>query len=164
MISARIAGADRPLAEGQDEYHTLWVRTEDFGGVPGMSSLWEPTPAELAVLNAGGGVRLTVLGRGHPPVMLGAEPGGASVSGELGTLSAAHLQALHAACGGDAGTAFVAAMTAAAMAGKLLGLSPEAMRLKLAEVTPAAAELASSLAAAQNATARLDALRKGGGA
>ncbi|HTN63079.1 MAG TPA: hypothetical protein VL147_16275 [Devosia sp.] len=36
------------------------------------STAWEPTPAELALLNAGGSVVLTVPGL-HPPVSLHAE-------------------------------------------------------------------------------------------
>ena len=35
-------------------------------------SAWEPTPRELAILNAGGSVILSIIG-GQPPVMLGAE-------------------------------------------------------------------------------------------
>jgi hypothetical protein len=38
-----------------------------------FSSAWEPTPAELAILKAGGHVVLTVFG-GQPPVMLTVEP------------------------------------------------------------------------------------------
>lgn len=36
-------------------------------------SRWEPTPAELEVLNAGGSVELWVMGR-QPPVMLCVQP------------------------------------------------------------------------------------------
>ena len=36
-------------------------------------SAWEPTPEELALLNAGGSVILTVVGR-QPPVRLEVEP------------------------------------------------------------------------------------------
>lgn len=35
-----------------------------------MQSLWEPTPDELAELNAGGVVVLTIVGTSHPPVEL----------------------------------------------------------------------------------------------
>ena len=35
-----------------------------------ISSLWIPTPEELAALNAGHGIVLTVFGTTHPPVML----------------------------------------------------------------------------------------------
>jgi hypothetical protein len=48
----------------------LAVRVVD-GNV--CESLWEPTPAELAALNAGGSVLLRVVG-GQPPVMLLVEP------------------------------------------------------------------------------------------
>lgn len=45
-----------------------------IGGVNHMTSVWEPTPKELADLNAGGAVRLTILGTGHPPVMITTQP------------------------------------------------------------------------------------------
>lgn len=38
--------------------------------MPCMTSAWEPTPAELAALNAGGKVYLRVVGTEHPPVMV----------------------------------------------------------------------------------------------
>lgn len=41
---------------------------------PAMESRWEPTPVELAILNAGGSVELRILGTGHPPVSLIAVP------------------------------------------------------------------------------------------
>lgn len=70
MLPMRISNATRVLAETQDEYHALAVRDEVIAGINHMTSLWEPTPAELAQLNAGGHVRLTILGNGHPPVMI----------------------------------------------------------------------------------------------
>lgn len=36
-----------------------------------MLSRWEPTAAELAVLNAGGSIELGVIGTIHPPVSIG---------------------------------------------------------------------------------------------
>lgn len=39
-----------------------------------MESLWEPTPDELAELNAGGVVVLTIVGTTHPPVALETRP------------------------------------------------------------------------------------------
>ncbi len=74
MLSLRIANATRALAESQDEYHVLAIRDEDLGGVNGMTSLWEPTPKELAMLNAGGAVRLTILGTQHPPILITSQP------------------------------------------------------------------------------------------
>jgi hypothetical protein len=42
-------------------------------GMRTVTSFWQPTPDELALLNAGGVVALTVLGVTMPPVMLGVE-------------------------------------------------------------------------------------------
>lgn len=74
MLPLRIANATRILAETQDEYHALAIRDEDILGVNSMTSVWEPTPAELRMLNEGGAVRLTILGEIHPPVMLTVQP------------------------------------------------------------------------------------------
>jgi hypothetical protein len=48
----------------------LPIRDELSGDMPAMVSCWEPTPAELAVLNNGGKVYLRIVGQGHPPVMI----------------------------------------------------------------------------------------------
>ncbi len=74
MIPLRISNATRVLAETQDEYLCLAIRDEVIDGVNYMTSLWEPSPAELAMLAGGGHVRLTILGSGHPPVMLTTQP------------------------------------------------------------------------------------------
>jgi hypothetical protein len=79
MRPVRIPGFTRELAKGQPEYLNLCIRDEpvDVGGgrvVNSMVSLWEPTPQQLAILNAGGKVALRILGEGHPPVSLWAEP------------------------------------------------------------------------------------------
>jgi len=39
-------------------------------GEPAMITLWQPTPAELVRLAAGGNVQLTIMGSAHPPVLL----------------------------------------------------------------------------------------------
>lgn len=36
----------------------------------GLTSVWKPSPEELAALNAGGGVMLTIASSVHPPVMM----------------------------------------------------------------------------------------------
>jgi hypothetical protein len=75
MLPLRISNATRIMAETQDEYHALSIRDEVVpDGSPCMTSVWEPTPAELAMLNAGGAVVLRILGRHFPPVMLSAQP------------------------------------------------------------------------------------------
>ena len=82
MLPLRISNATRILAESQDEYYCLAILDEvGPDGVPTMTSVWELTPAELAELNAGGLVRLTIQGRGHPPVSLSTQPP-PSVDGE----------------------------------------------------------------------------------
>jgi len=70
----RILNATRILAETQDEYVALAIRDEKIGGVNHMTSLWEPTPAELKMLVDGGAVVLTILGNVHPPVMVSTQP------------------------------------------------------------------------------------------
>jgi hypothetical protein len=41
-----------------------------LGDVPAMTSEWLPTPEEIEAINRGVPVRLTILGRAWPPVML----------------------------------------------------------------------------------------------
>lgn len=57
MLPLRASNATRILAETQDEYIALAIRDEVIGGINHMTSVWEPTPQELADLNAGGAVR-----------------------------------------------------------------------------------------------------------
>ena len=70
MQPLRISDATRVLAETQDEYYALAIKDEEIEGVNHMTSVWEPTPKEIADLANGGAVRLTILGTGHPPVQL----------------------------------------------------------------------------------------------
>lgn len=65
MMPLHIAGANLILTSPSTDVRDLHVRVVDGHCV----SRWEPTPAELAVLNAGGSVELWVAGP-HPPVML----------------------------------------------------------------------------------------------
>jgi hypothetical protein len=63
------------LAESQDEYFALAIVGQpDANGENMMTSVWEPTLAELKQLNEGGAVRLTILGSVHPPVMMATQP------------------------------------------------------------------------------------------
>jgi hypothetical protein len=70
----RVSNATRVLAETQEEYYALAIKDEEIDGVNHMTSVWEPTPKELADLASGGSVRLTILGTGHPPVMITTQP------------------------------------------------------------------------------------------
>lgn len=74
MQPLRITNATRVLAETQDEYYALAIVDEEIEGVNYMTSVWVPTPNELAVLAAGGAVRLTIRGHGHPPVKITTQP------------------------------------------------------------------------------------------
>lgn len=78
MLIARIEGATRNLGAP-----VSWDRDKDGrclglpicdhegdGGMPLMTSAWTPTPEELARLNAGASVHLTLVGRSHPPVAI----------------------------------------------------------------------------------------------
>ena len=75
MIAKRIAGATHRLGapsnwtEGDGKCHALSIRQRDGC----CESAWEPTPAELEMLNAGGSVILRVRG-GQLPVFLYVEP------------------------------------------------------------------------------------------
>ena len=74
MQPLRISNSTRILAETQDEYYALAIRDEEIEGVNHMTSVWELTPRELQDLQNGGAVRLTILGTGHPPVMITTQP------------------------------------------------------------------------------------------
>jgi hypothetical protein len=79
VIPARITGATRAMGKDQPGYTTLWIRDEvivslDASGevahVPSMTSLWEPTPDEIAKIAAGAPIKLMIIGTSHPPVWL----------------------------------------------------------------------------------------------
>jgi hypothetical protein len=79
MMIKRIEGATRVLGKSQG-YLGLPIRDEVMNDsvtgpdTPVMVTAWEPTPDELAALNAGGTIYLRIVGTGHPPVMMWAEP------------------------------------------------------------------------------------------
>lgn len=77
MLVGRIPNATRVLGapgdwdkSSQGPCAGLPIQDIDTSAGPGMMSVWEPTPEELARLNAGAKVSLVVLGRVHPPVSL----------------------------------------------------------------------------------------------
>ena len=75
MMIAMIEGVTRIIGKSQG-YLGLPLRDELINctvggeGTPSMVSAWQPTPDELARLNAGASVHLRVVGAGHPPVSL----------------------------------------------------------------------------------------------
>ncbi|WP_282029254.1 hypothetical protein [Paracoccus marcusii] len=76
MLIGTIEGVTRVIGKSQG-YLGLPLRDElincTVGGqcTPAMVTAWQPTPDELARLNAGASVHLRVLGTVHPPVMVG---------------------------------------------------------------------------------------------
>ena len=75
MLIARIPNATRVIGKSQG-YLGLPLRDEirdttaDGEQTPCMVTAWEPTPDELARLNAGASVHLVIVGTQHPPVLL----------------------------------------------------------------------------------------------
>lgn len=75
MRLGKINGYTRVLGEEQG-YIPLYIRDETVNeavegeGTPVMHSAWKPGPDELARLNEGGAVVLSVIGTAHPPVFL----------------------------------------------------------------------------------------------
>lgn len=73
MLIGRIRNSNAVLKapEGMDNCSDLAIRADRYSdGTQGMVSAWLPTPDELARLNAGHAVHLTVFGVSHPPVSL----------------------------------------------------------------------------------------------
>ena len=75
MIIARIPKATRVVGKGQG-YLGLPIRDEmihdrvNGPGTPSMVTAWEPTPDELARLQAGACVHVRILGQIPPPMMV----------------------------------------------------------------------------------------------
>lgn len=60
-----------------DECSALPItRIQYSDGTLAVASYWKPTATELALLAQGRAVRLTILGRTHPPLMLGVDGDG----------------------------------------------------------------------------------------
>lgn len=81
MIVNRIAGATHTLGKPRnwdDDEHgnclSLPIRAEEINGLPCLTSSWQPTPEELAQLNAGAPIYLRIIATSHPPVMLEVGP------------------------------------------------------------------------------------------
>ena len=79
MLIARIENATRVIGKSQgflglpvrDEVITEKVLGEQ---TPCMATAWEPTPDELARLNAGAKIVLRLIGTRHPPVIVEVGP------------------------------------------------------------------------------------------
>lgn len=77
MLPVRIACATRVFGPPQDwdadlrgPCLNLAIRDEVIEGANYMTSRWEPTPVELALLMAGGVIELRIMGVTHPVISL----------------------------------------------------------------------------------------------
>lgn len=76
MQIGRIEGATRVLGKSQG-YLGLPIRdctmstSVDGPATPVMQTAWLPTPDEIAAIMSGAPVILSIVGTGHPPVMIG---------------------------------------------------------------------------------------------
>lgn len=76
MEIGRIKGCTRVVGKKQG-YFGLPIRDEIINSTitgpntPAMVMAWFPTPDELAAINAGAPIHLTILGTVPPPVMMG---------------------------------------------------------------------------------------------
>ena len=76
MQIGRIEKATRVIGTSQG-YLGLPVRDEfinctvNGANTPCMVTAWHPTPDELIAINAGAPVHVRIIGRAHPPIMVG---------------------------------------------------------------------------------------------
>ena len=69
-----VLGAPAGWDQGELPCNALPVTRTHVGDLPAVVSYWRPDADELAALNAGGAIRLWVVGATMPPVMLDVEP------------------------------------------------------------------------------------------
>jgi hypothetical protein len=77
MLPVRIEGCTRVLGapvgwslEDSGPCCGLAIRDEVENDLRYMTSAWEPTPDDLAVIAAGGRIMLRIVGDAHPPVAM----------------------------------------------------------------------------------------------
>lgn len=70
----KVLGAPKGWDQGGLPCSALAVTTFTHAGFDGLASFWKPSAQELAELNAGGTVMLTVFGQGMPPVSVATAP------------------------------------------------------------------------------------------
>ena len=64
-----IEGHTRILGKSQG-YRGLPIRDTVEDGTPEMTSVWQPGPQDIAAINAGASIYLTIVGAQHPPVRI----------------------------------------------------------------------------------------------
>lgn len=69
-----VLGAPKGWDQGALPCAALPITRAKFGDMEAVVSYWRPSAEDLAVLNAGGSIELSILGRTMPPVMLSVDP------------------------------------------------------------------------------------------
>lgn len=69
-----VLGAPAYWNQGALPCAALPITRTKFAGLDAVVSYWRPSSEELALLNAGGSIELTILGRTMPPVQLSVDP------------------------------------------------------------------------------------------
>jgi hypothetical protein len=69
-----VLGAPAGWDQGELPCSALPITRVSYDGIAVVMSYWKPTSEELAVLNDGGSVALSVIGVTMPPVMLSVDP------------------------------------------------------------------------------------------
>lgn len=69
-----VLGAPAGWDQGELPCSALSITRVTYDGINAVMSYWKPTAEELAMLNAGGSVALSVIGTSMPPVMLEVDP------------------------------------------------------------------------------------------
>lgn len=72
--NTRVLGAPAGWDQKELPCNAIAVTDAEVNGVPVVMTFWRPTAEELALLNAGGLVSLSIVGRTMPPVALLVEP------------------------------------------------------------------------------------------
>ncbi|MBV6321917.1 hypothetical protein [Duganella violaceipulchra] len=69
-----VLGAPKGWDQDEVPCRALPITRVSYDGIAAVMSYWKPTADELAMLNAGGSVALSIIGTTMPPVMLAVDP------------------------------------------------------------------------------------------
>lgn len=69
-----VLGAPKGWDQSELPCSALPITRVKFGELDAVVSYWRPSESELAILNSGGSVEISILGRTIPPIMVGVDP------------------------------------------------------------------------------------------
>jgi hypothetical protein len=73
MRNNTIVGTTRRIGKSQG-YKGLCIRDEITDLGPSMTTSWQPSPEDIDKIVAGHPIYVTILGTGHPPIMITVGP------------------------------------------------------------------------------------------